>query len=212
MLREEGGERGRKRQTDRHPSERETSTSYLLVCALTGDWTHKPQLGSNALMLTSAPAVWLCHPWRTLCEYQNQNTRRQYLRLKRPRHSVARRSAQKAERARVPTGPAARRWPGSVACGSPQLLDQLASALGLSAGRLQQGLPKRVPAFLLTRFCPLQAAEVLIFLLKVSAKLGHPGAPTLRVIVIWPGRCKERSENLVTCSAPGSTGGRGEER
>lgn len=123
MLREEGGERGRKRQTDRHPSERETSTSYLLVCALTGDWTHKPQLGSNALMLTSAPAVWLCHPWRTLCEYQNQNTRRQYLRLKRPQHSVARRSAQKAERARVPTGPAARRWPGSVACGSPQLLD-----------------------------------------------------------------------------------------
>lgn len=52
-------------------------------------------------------------------------------------------------------------------------------------------------AFLLTRFCPFQAAEVLVFLLKVSAKLGHPGAPTLRIIVIWPGKCKERSEKSI---------------
>lgn len=78
-------------------------------------------------------------------------------------------------------GPA---YAGAAARRSAQVLHQLPSALRLPAGRLQQGFPKRVPAFLLTRFCPFQAAEVLIFLLKVSAKLGHPGAPTLRIIVI----------------------------
>lgn len=54
-----------------------------------------------------------------------------------------------------------------------------------------------MPAFLLTRLCPLQAAEMLIFLLKVSAKLGHPGAPTLHIIVIRPGRSRERNEKLI---------------
>lgn len=92
------------------------------------------------------------------------------------------------------TGGCAELWPGSTARSSLQFLDQLASTLWFSTGRLQQGLPERVPAFLLTRVCPLQAAEVLIFLLKVSAKLGHPGAPTLRIIIIRPRKCRERSK------------------
>lgn len=73
---------------------------------------------------------------------------------------------------------------GSAACSSPQFLYQLTSAFGLLTGSLQQRLPKCMPAFLLSRLCPLQAAEVLVFLLKVSAKLGHPGAPALHVVVV----------------------------
>lgn len=87
--------------------------------------------------------------------------------------------------------------PGPAARSPLQLLHQLAGALRFAAGRLQQSFPKRVPAFLLTRFCPLQAAEVLVFLLKVSAKLGHPGAPTLRIIVIGPGEGRETREGLM---------------
>jgi hypothetical protein len=87
--------------------------------------------------------------------------------------------------------------PGPAACSSPKLLHQLAGALRFPAGRLQQRLPKRMPAFLLTRLCPLQAAEVLVFLLKVSAKLGHPGAPTLRIIVTWPGKGRKRVKHTL---------------
>lgn len=74
----------------------------------------------------------------------------------------------------------------------PEFLDQLPGTLWLSAGRLQQGFPERVPALLLTRFCPLQAAEVLVFLLKVSAKSGHPGTPVIRIVIIGPGGDKKK--------------------
>lgn len=68
--------------------------------------------------------------------------------------------------------------------------------LRLSAGRLQQGLPERVPAFLLTRFCPLQAAEVLVFLLKVSAKSGHPGTPVICIVITAPKAGKIKTNRL----------------
>lgn len=69
---------------------------------------------------------------------------------------------------------------------SSEFLYQLPSTLRLPAGHLQQGFPECMPAFLLTRFCPLQAAQVLVFLLKVSAKSGHPGTPVICIVIIGP--------------------------